>query len=871
MTQPAPPRPLPESPVALATLTPAERDRSAADPEAGFGCLSTAAGNLPLVSLDVDARITGLVSRVVLTQRYLNAHREPLEATYVFPLPDRGAVTGMRLTAAGRTVVARLRERGQARAEYDAAVVAGRRASIAEEERPDVFTVRVGNILAGEQVTVELTLVGVLPVVDGEATFRFPLVVAPRYVPGAPLPGDAVGAGYQPDTDAVPDASRISPPVLLPGFPQPVRLGIAVTIDPAGLPMGTPRSSLHAVQVEPGRVVFRPGERPDRDVVLRIPLEVGGEPAAVMTLVPDAVPAPDAVRCAGAAPAPTDPYRAEGTFELVIVPPEPATAPPPRDVVLLLDRSGSMAGWKVVAARRAAARIIDTLTDRDRFATLAFDTVIETPAGNAAALLPATDRNRFRAVEFLARLDARGGTELAEPLRLALSLLQPGGAERPAGDVGPDRRGERSLVLVLVTDGQVGNEDQILRLHAAGLGAVRVHTVGIDQAVNAGFLARLAGWGRGRCELVESEDRLDEAMARIHQRIGSPVVLAPTIEASGVTLVPGTYPEGHLPDVFPQVPWVVRGRYRAAGTARATVRGTTAGGDAWSVTAQACAAAAPAVTATWARGHVRDLEDRYVARAGGWAVSEPTDPSALEQRIVQTSLAFGVLCRFTAFVAVDERVVTEGGVPRTVVQPVEYPAGWAGPTAPPTAVALSAGFADFADGSAPRHPAVGSGPVRRPTVFAAMTEQAAEQEADSLVRAGAHSTMARDPVDARSSRADDSLEALLIRDLGRLRELSAEPVIRRREALADLTTWLAAVSRPADLPEAAWRRLTAALDAVRAGSEPFDDVWREVLDSLAALVEAPADADPSPDHGQPPGPEAPEDRGGSFWRRHPLA
>src|SRR5690606_3650424 len=169
----------------------------------GLGALRTERGNLPLESIDVQARITGLVSRIELTQGFHNPHDQPLEATYIFPLPDRAAVTAMRLTAADRTVTAQLKERAEARAEYEQAIAAGQRAAIAEEERPDVFTMRVGNILPGERVTVALTLVGPLSYEDGEATFRLPLVVAPRYIPGTPT-GTPVGDGYAPDTDAVP-------------------------------------------------------------------------------------------------------------------------------------------------------------------------------------------------------------------------------------------------------------------------------------------------------------------------------------------------------------------------------------------------------------------------------------------------------------------------------------------------------------------------------------------------------------------------------------------------------------------------------------------------------------------------------------------
>src|SRR5262249_33655086 len=241
--------------------------------EAGFGALTTERGCLPLKALDVQARLDGLIARVTLTQTFVNVHAEALEATYIFPLPDRAAVTRFRLEAAGRVIEGELKERGAARREYDQAIQAGQRAAITEEERPGVFTMRVGNLPPGEEATVRLTLTGPLPYSEGEATFRFPLVVAPRYVPGVPLPGPSVGDGVVPDTDAVPDASRISPPVLLPGFPNPVRLGLSVEVPTSSLKPSDFHSSLHTIveSEDNDTRLFRlqPGERLDRDFILR--------------------------------------------------------------------------------------------------------------------------------------------------------------------------------------------------------------------------------------------------------------------------------------------------------------------------------------------------------------------------------------------------------------------------------------------------------------------------------------------------------------------------------------------------------------------------------------------------------------------------
>jgi Ca-activated chloride channel homolog len=624
------------------------------DETAGFGALRTERGCLPLKSLEVRARICGLHAQTVVRQTFHNSTAEAIEATYIFPLPDRAAVTSFTMRVAGRVVEGLLRERQDARQEYDRAIAAGYRASIAEEERSGTFSLRVGNLPPGDEVAVELTLVGPLTVAHGEAEYRFPLVVAPRYVPGVPLDGASVGLGVVADTDQVPDASRVTPPVMLPGFPNPVRLSLEVTFEPASLLATVDEltqsltASLHGVvvdEVEGLTVRLQPGERLNRDFILRLAVAA----SSVQSML---------------AYTPAEAER-RGTFSLTLVPPaEVAERPPqPRDVVFVIDRSGSMEGWKMVAARRAIGRLLDTLLEHDRFSVLAFDDTVEFSPETPRQLTAAVNRARWRTIEWLAKVDARGGTELAGALDEAVALVRASGADREP-------------IIILVTDGQVAGEDALLNtLSAAAHGRPpRIYAVGIDQAVNAGFLRRLADLSRGGCELVESEGRLDEVMEHLHRLTSSPVVCDLRLEPIGWQWQADSLAPARLPDVFLDRPITIFSRHNLPeGELRLRVTGKDALGQPWQQEVVGQATSGGLLTSLWGRARVRELEDAYASQsaAGG---------QQLSQQIVAVSLEAHVLSRFTAYVAIDRSAtVNRKGKPREIVQPVEMPAGWGAP------------------------------------------------------------------------------------------------------------------------------------------------------------------------------------------------
>ncbi|WP_240275040.1 VIT domain-containing protein [Mycobacterium ulcerans] len=609
------------------------------------GELSAADGRrLPLKAVSVQTAVVGMTATSTVRQRFVNTGDTAIEATYVFPLPARAGVTDFVADLAGRRVVGVLEERGQAREDYEQALAAGQRAAIVEEDRPDVFSVRVGNLGPGEQATIEMCLTGPLAFEDGEATYRFPLVVAPRYTTGHPVGGDQTGSGVARDTDAVPDASRVTPPLLTDADERP-DLQISLSVDGAGLPVSDLRASLPTAVLAPAadglaRLRVESGARADRDFVLRFRLDQGRLSSSAL-LVADAAGA-DA----------TD--AEEGTWSLTLVPPaEPSSAP--RDVVVVLDRSGSMGGWTMVTARRAAGRIVDMLDAGDRFCVLAFDDRIETPPAMPDGLVPASDRNRFAASSWLGSLRSRGGTVMAQPLTNAVEMLADSGEDRQAS-------------VVLVTDGQISGVDHLLRSLAPAVGRTRIYCVGVDRAVNAGFLERLAGLGSGRAELVESEDRLDEVMARLARTIGRPALTSIRVRAEGFEAIEDTVTPDRVPDAFAGVPCVISGRYRGpAADAALHVEADGATGRYTATVTARPVTDARAVQTIWARSVVRDLEDAYACGRG-------TDE--LEQRLVAHSIRFGVLSRFTAFVAIDpER--SEAGPIAEVMQPVELPSGWA--------------------------------------------------------------------------------------------------------------------------------------------------------------------------------------------------
>lgn len=440
-----------------------------------LGLLNGVERAFPLKEIRVRATWYGEACRTIIEQRFDNPFDQPLEAIHLFPLPEDGAVTEVELRAGDMVVRAECRERAEAERTFAQARRDGHMAAMVTAERDDVHTLRVTRIPPKTSVTVRMVVVERLAWTDGRARWRFPTVIAPRYLPGNEIGQD--GVGVLPDTDRAPDASRLSPPIRLAGG---TLLDLEVHV------IGGVRkvaSSLHAVQVvmEDGVRIAPLNAQNDRDFVLEVEAPAGvGVGTRACT---------------------------DGSYTMVVVdPPKIPQATLPRDAVFVIDISGSMEGTKLDAAKKALSAALHGLVAGDRFRLIAFDDRVE---AESADFVDYTDRTLARADQWIDGLQARGGTEMLAPLKEAL-----GGTATPNG---------RIRTVLFVTDGQVHNDAELFAAVAHRRGSTRLFTLGIDTAVNGALLTRLARLGGGVCELATPNDDIERVIARMEARFGGPV------------------------------------------------------------------------------------------------------------------------------------------------------------------------------------------------------------------------------------------------------------------------------------------------------------------------------------------------------------
>ena len=602
------------------------------DPGCGAGALlAEVAGSevvLPLTATSVSATVTGPASEVTVEQTFHNPRSNPLQCIYIFPLPPGAAVASLVFTVGDRELHARLDEKARATANYQADRDAGKRAALLTQARADVFTMTVANVQPGEEVRVRLVYTELLAFDDGGFVFRFPLVLAERYMPGEPTAGAPVGDGVHPDTDAVPDASRISPPRLLGGVRPAIDLGITVNIDVGALGVADLRSSQHATATGffEGRVTVtlaRADELPNRDFVLRIRPAVSDLSGGLWSTK----------------------HGDDTRFVALLLPPEDLDAAPRvfREVVLLVDTSGSMGQTKMTAAIDASRLVLRTLEPGDRLQVVEFNSRHRKLWRGSQ---PVTDATIGEADAFLAALGAGGGTEIMAPLKDVLRSGPASGLVRH---------------VVLVTDGQVGNEAQIVTYVTSLDQRLRVFAIGIDTAVNAAFLRTLARETGGLAALMTPSDPIADRVTRFLARVGTPI--ATGVSLDGLPDGARMHPEG-IPDLYLGEPVVVSGSVPGALPDGLRFHVDHAGGSR-DLFLPAARDGGAAVARAVGGARVTALTDRMLLRRN----------ESLNSEVIAASLAEGVLCPLTAFVVVDP-TETEGGTPESMLIPSMAPDQW---------------------------------------------------------------------------------------------------------------------------------------------------------------------------------------------------
>jgi Ca-activated chloride channel homolog len=575
---------------------------------------------LPLKDTRVDVAIAGVIADVTVRQVYENHGTRPIHIRYVFPASTRAAVHGMTMTVGNVRTVARIKERERAAREFEAARSEGKSASLLEQSRPNVFTMKLANVLPGDTIVVELKYTELLVPTDGLYEFVYPTVVGPRY-------------SEKRDSQASPQDEFVKAPYTRQGEAPHSEFHLSGVVS-TGLPLRELRSPSHQVAVRamtPGRaeVTLADEERVsgNRDFILRYRL-AGKEIASGLLLYQG---------------------QDENFFLLMAEPPqlvEPDQIPP-REYIFVLDVSGSMHGFPLDTAKKLMGDLANVLKPSDTFNIVVFADGSDT---FSRASVPATPSNLTRALQFIGRRSGGGGTRLLAALERAVAI------ERQAGV---------SRSIVLVTDGYIEAESEVFNYVRAQRDDVNFFAFGICSAVNRLLIEGVAKAGLGEPFVVTEAGEAAEAAVRLRRYIDTPVLTGIDVKFSGF----GAYDvePGTIPDLFASRPIVVFGKWRGTLAGSIEISGQTGRGPYQTsipVSSASADARHAALRHLWARTRIAVLSD-----------FGPGNPSAERvAEITSLGLAYSLLTRYTSFVAVQEIVRTADSAD-DVDQPLPLPAG----------------------------------------------------------------------------------------------------------------------------------------------------------------------------------------------------
>ncbi|MEO1170458.1 MAG: VIT and VWA domain-containing protein [Myxococcota bacterium] len=620
--------------------------------------------DLPLEHTHVKAEITGFVGRVRVTQTYQNPFDHPIEAIYIFPLPENSAVDDMRMKIGQREIIAEIKKREEARRTYEQAKKDGHTAALLEQERPNIFTQSVANIEPGKKIDVVISYLQTLTYDAGQYEFVFPMVVGPRFNPGAASDKPNSGKGWHPDTNQVPDASRISPPYLGGGVRSGHDISLELVAD-AGIPIRAWDAPTHQVEETAtldGTLKLALSDKdsiPNRDFILRYAVD-GKLPQASLLTHTDS--------------------KKGGFFTLVVQPPklDVDELVGHRELIFVMDVSGSMHGVPLDMGKDAMRQALRQLRPVDTFNVITF-------AGRTGqafdAPRPANNSNLKAAVEYVDGLKAGGGTQMIKGVEAALSPpVEPG----------------RHRYVFFMTDGYIGNEKEIhagterLIASLAERGQrARVFGYGLGSSVNRHLINGIADHGDGVAVYSSTREDPTGPVKQFFRYIDHAVMTDLDIDWGGLQ-VSDVYPTVK-PDLFASRPTIIHGRYRGTGDRTIRIRGIANGRARTMKLSTKLPKEEPAnqaLATLWARSKIEDLE-RGMVRGGA--------SSQLKDAITQVGLDYRIVTQFTSFVAVDSSKKIKGQS-KTLVQPLEAPEGVNMQTAAPAKSMSFSGSASMGSG-----------------------------------------------------------------------------------------------------------------------------------------------------------------------------
>ncbi|WP_182869204.1 VIT domain-containing protein [Rhodopirellula sp. JC639] len=586
----------------------------------------------------VEAEISGVLARVRVSQVFKNPYSDRLEALYVFPLPENCAVDAYSFQIGERLVVGEVKRKDEARRQYEQARDEGRKAALLEQERANVFSQAVANIPPDGEVTVNIEYVHPLEIDEDRYVFRFPMVVGPRFIPGQPLSRPNVGRGWATDTDEVPDASRITPDFLPEGMRNGNDVFVTVKVD-AAMPIQEIVPVTHELDIqrasETQAVATLKNQSTIADKDFVIEYRLAGEQSTLASLV----------------------HRrsdSEAGYVMLALQPKWSVEPAeitPREVILVLDTSGSMNGPAISQLRLFAQHVLDHLNPQDEFRMIAFNNHATAFRQDSVA---ASDSNVQAAKQFVRGLRAKGGTKLLPALQLALGN-------------NVDER-VRPRYMILMTDALVGNDHSILRyLQKPEFQDARVFPIAFGAAPNDYLISRAAEMGRGFSMQVNNQDNSVEIARRFNERTSQPYMTDLQIDWGG--LVINDQVPARLPDLYAGKPLVVLGRYETPASGTVRLQGNVLGQAVemkLELELPPQEVAHDSIGPIWARQRIRQIWNRDVGHE---------TPQGREE-ITALGLKHQLMTQYTSFIAVEKELSeTSQGALISESVPVMMPEG----------------------------------------------------------------------------------------------------------------------------------------------------------------------------------------------------